>query len=283
MNNLKIIIILSILNIPIYYGQSTESTRSLLDKMHQSILKYQDLKFTLYRSERDGTEYVKGSFDGKLTMNPFRVYLKNHFPNEGSEILYLQGKNNNKAWINPNAFPYLTVSLDPENKLLLAGGHHTLKLLGFSVIDKLILLYRKNYKEEFFNFTKYHGMENWKNMKCHKIILNYPDYKIITHVAKKEETLKSIAEKKLLNIAKLKKLNPSVNPNKVLYPGQKVKITNAYAKKAILYLDAESYLPVLQIIYDEKGIYEKYGYFNLEFGKKIPDEEFTTDFKEYNF
>jgi len=251
--------------------------------MHQSILKYQDLRFTLLRSERDGSEYIKGSFDGKLTMKPFRVYLKNHFPNKGSEILYIEGENNDKAWVNPNAFPYLTLSLHPENKLLLAGGHHTLKLLGFSVINKMVLLYKKNYKEEFFNFTKYLGKVVWKNMNCHKIILNFPDYKIIRYAAKKGETLKTIAENKLLNIAKLKKLNPNIDPKKELNNEQEVIITNAYAKKAIIYLDSKSYLPVVQEIHDEKGVYEKYGYFNLIFGSEIPDEEFSTKYKDYNF
>ena len=279
----RLIIIASILSSSLYYGQSTETTKSLLNKMHQSILKYQDLRFTLLRSERDEKEYIKGSFDGKLTINPFRVYLKNHFPNKGSEILYLEGINNNKAWVNPNAFPYLTLSLHPENKLLIAGGHHSLKLLGFSVIDQMILLYRENYKEDFFNFTKYHGMAEWKNMNCYKIILNYPDYKIIKYNAKKGEKLNTIAEKKLLNIAKLKKLNPNIDPNKELNSGQEIKITNAYAKKAVLYLDTKSYLPVLQEIYDEIGVYEKYGYYNLKFGKKIPDEEFSIDFEEYGF
>ena len=279
----RLIVIFSILYFPLYYAQNTETTRSLLNKMHQSILKYQDLRFTLLRSERDGSEYIKGSFDGKLTMEPFRVYLKNHFPNKGSEILYLEGKNNDKAWVNPNAFPYLTLSLHPENRLLLAGGHHTLKLLGFSVINKMILLYKKNYKEEFFNFTKYLGKVVWKNMNCHKIILNFPDYKIIRYAAKKGETLKTIAENKLLNIAKLKKLNPNIDPKKELNNEQEIIITNAYAKKAIIYLDSKSYLPVVQEIYDEEGVYEKYGYFNLKFGKEIPDEEFSTKYEDYNF
>ena len=279
----RLIIILIILSCTLSYGQSTETTKSLLNKMHLSILKYQDLRFTLLRSERDGTEYIKGSFDGKLTIQPFRVYLKNHFPNKGSEILYLDGKNNNKAWVNPNSFPFITLSLHPENKLLLAGGHHTLKLLGFSVIDNMILLYRKNYKEEFFSFTKYLGKVEWKNMNCYKVILNFPDYKIIRYIAKKGEKLKTIAEKKILNIAKLKELNPYIHPNKELYPGQKIKITNAYAKKAVLYIDSKSFLPVLQEIYDEKGVYEKYGYYNLKFGREIPDKEFSKDYKDYDF
>jgi len=279
----RLIVIICIVSCSLCYGQHVEKTKTLLKKMHSSIATNKDIRFTLFRSERDGNEYIKGSFDGKLTMDPFRVYLKNHFPNKGSEILYIKGVNNDKAWVNPNAFPFLTISLHPENKLLLAGGHHTLKLLGFAVIDRLIKLYERIYEDDIFRYIKYQGAVEWKGMHCHKIILTFPGYDIINYKAKKGDKLTSLAENKILNIAKLKELNPKTDPNKNLIPGQIIKLTNAYAKKAVIFIDTKSFLPVYQEIFDEKGLYEKYGYFNLKFGKKIPDEEFSTDYKDYNF
>ena len=216
-------------------------------------------------------------------MDPFRVYIKNTFPSKGSEILYIKGRNNDKAWVNPNAFPYITLSLDPEGKLLIADGHHSLKETGFTLFSKMFKHYQLIHKEKFYAYLKYFGTIEWEKSTCHKFILNYPDYKIMKYTAKKGENLYKIASKLLLNIAKLKELNPSINDKKELIAGQQIRITNAYGKKAVFYLDSKSFLPVYQEIYDAKGLYEKYAYTNIKYGKQIPAEEFSTDYKDYNF
>ena len=127
------------------------STKELIKKMHDGIAKYRHLRFTLYRSERVDGEQVIGSFNGKLCMDPFMIYIKNMVPNEGSELLYKEGENNNKAWVNPDIFPYITMSFYPESNLLKAGGHHTLKDAGFDLLDEIFRSYEKTYKDELFN------------------------------------------------------------------------------------------------------------------------------------
>ena len=86
------------------------TSKELIEKMHEGIANYRDLKFKLYRSERVNGQQVLGCFDGKISMDPFMIYIKNIIPNEGSEILYKEGENNNKAWVNPDTFPYITLS-----------------------------------------------------------------------------------------------------------------------------------------------------------------------------
>ena len=257
--------------------------KELIEKMHEGIANYRDLKFKLYRSERVNGQQVLGCFDGKISMDPFMIYIKNIIPNEGSEILYKEGENNNKAWVNPDTFPYITLSFYPESNLLKAGGHHTLKDAGFDFLDEIFSFYETEFKSQLYKFLENRGIVNWKGLKCYKLILNHPGYKIINYNANKNETLLIIAKNKLLNSYKLSELNPSIKATKNLNEGQLIKIPNAYAKKVIIYLAINSFLPVYQEIYDEIGLYEKYVYKDLTFGIKIPKEEFSVDNDEYGF
>ena len=50
------------------------------------------------------------------------------------------------------------------------------------------------------------------------------------------ETLFEICENKLINIAKIKELNPGLDISKKLLDNQEIKITNHYFKMLVLYL-----------------------------------------------
>ena len=194
------------------------------------------------------------------------IYIKNIVPSKDSELLYKEGENNNKAWVNPDVFPYITLSFYPESNLLKAGGHHTLKDSGFDLLDDIFYSYEKTYKEELFNYISYEGLVKWNNSTYHKIELNYPDYKIETYTTKENETLLKIAESKLINSYKLVELN-DYRETKTLPAGRKISIPNAYAKKFVMYIDSKTYLPLYQEIYDEIGLYEKYVYKNVIYGQ----------------
>ena len=199
------------------------------------------------------------------------------------ELLYKEGENNNKAWVNPDIFPYITMSFYPESNLLKAGGHHTLKDAGFDLLDEIFRFYEAEFNDELYKFLDNRGVVNWKGLNCYKLILNHPTYKISNYTAEENETLLKIAKDKLLNSYKIKQLNPSIKENKNLNEGQIINLPNAYAKKVIIYLAMDSFLPVYQEIYDEIGLYEKYVYKDLTFGKKIPQKEFSVDNDEYGF
>jgi hypothetical protein len=255
----------------------------MIGKMHKAIQDHTDLRFTLFRAERINDKYVKGSFDGKLKTKPFKIYFKNNFPNAGVEILYKNGENSDRAWVNPNSFPFFTMSFSPDNKLICAGGHHTFKMVGFSTFDGLMNRYESKYRDKFYSYIKYLGVISWEGMVCYKLVFTHPDYKIIKYRTKAGENLKKIALGRGLNIAKLRELNQEINPSSTLKPGKELLITNTYEKEVVFYIDSKSFLPVYQEIYDEKGLYEKYAYSNLKYKTPIPEDEFSVYFKEYDF
>jgi len=50
-----------------------------------------------------------------------------------------------------------------------------------------------------------------------------------------------------------------------------------------LYIDKTNYLPVVQIIYDDKGLFGQYEYNSLIVNPVFAPDEFTSKFKDYKF
>ena len=119
--------------------------------------------------------------------------------------------------------------------------------------------------------------------KCYKIRIENERLPTNKLLRKKGETLFEICENKLINIAKIKELNPGLDISKKLLDNQEIIITNHYFKMLVIYVDLENYFPIYQLVYDENGLYEKYIYTKLVINKLIKKEEFNRDYKDYNF
>ena len=55
------------------------------------------------------------------------------YPRQGAEVLYKSGENKNKVLVNPNFFPYISLSFDPNSSILKSEGHHNIKEVGFNL------------------------------------------------------------------------------------------------------------------------------------------------------
>lgn len=265
------------------FAQDKNLKVALIDKMIKAIDDHNQMEFKMYRSERSKNGFTDGKFYAKLINKPYKLYIKNFKPKPGSEILYIKGQNDDKALINPNSFPYFSISLDPDNNLLLAGGHHSLREAGFTLFSNMFKLYKVNYGEELYNRITYHGMFKWNDRVCYKISIDYPDYSTKKYTPKKGETLYSISRDQLLNIGKLREYNVKYDDDDILDESEEIIIQNVYAKKAVIFIDNENYFPIYQLIYDEEGLYEKYQYVDLNLDISFKNEEFTRDYSEYNF
>jgi outer membrane lipoprotein-sorting protein len=51
----------------------------------------------------------------------------------------------------------------------------------------------------------------------------------------------------------------------------------------LLLVDKEYMLPVNNKVFDDKGLFETYEYFDLKVNPPIAPEEFTKTYKDYNF
>jgi outer membrane lipoprotein-sorting protein len=77
--------------------------------------------------------------------------------------------------------------------------------------------------------------------------------------------------------------NPKLSSYNDVKAGDVIKIPNAYAKLTLLLIDKEYLLPVNNKVFDDKGLYETYEYYDLQVNSPIAPEEFTKNYKGYHF
>jgi outer membrane lipoprotein-sorting protein len=65
--------------------------------------------------------------------------------------------------------------------------------------------------------------------------------------------------------------------------GKTLKVPTSYAKRTVLYIDEQINFPIYQEMSDEKGVFEKYEYSNLNVNPVFKADEFSETFSEYKF
>lgn len=262
-----------------------QTTLDVIDDMLKTIDNIESSTFTLVMKERFGDKYVDTKSDIKVKHKPHSIYMKQYYPNNGIEILWSKGQNNNKALINPNGFPYINISLNPYHARMRKGNHHTIFTAGFKQ-PAVILRHaiQKMSDAGVTNFEEYLDLENvnHQGIDCYKLTLEQTDFAYENYTLKKDEYLRDIATRNQVSEHKLMELNDIRNYNK-LKTGTSIRIPNFYAKTTIMYIDKNLMLPIVQQIYDEKGLYEAYEFSNVVINPRFSDNEFTEDYKTYGF
>lgn len=255
----------------------------LFDNMMASIANIKTLKFRLVKNERMmNGKMAPGDQEVKMQVAPFKCYLKIAQPNAGAEVLYVKGTNDNNALVNPNAFPYINLNLDPYGDILRKDQHHTIHELGFVYTGELLKDAHDRYKHKIDEFMKNEGIIKWNNRECYKIVLDNKEYQLLDYTVQPGEDLIKIARKKKVGEYNLLELNGLKSYTSVK-AGQVIKVPITYAKKIIVYIDKQTYLPIYQELYDTKGLMATYEYHNLVVNPAIADEEFTKGYKGYGY
>jgi len=259
------------------------SSKTILDNMFVAIENVETLRFKLKKSERVKGEMKDGEQDVKFNRSPKKIYTYIHAPNKGVELIWINGSNDNKALINPNGFPYVNVHLDPYGSNMRKGNHHTVHEVGFDYIGSILARTYKECKNDPNQVFFLKGDVRFDNRDCYELHVDYKNFKYVQYTVKEGETLVDIAYKNMLSDYMILEKNPQIRSFDDVSAGDKIMIPTAYALKTILYIDKATNLPVVQKMYDEKGLYEQYEFYNLVVNKSIPVEEFKSDFREYNF
>jgi outer membrane lipoprotein-sorting protein len=95
---------------------------------------------------------------------------------------------------------------------------------------------------------------------------------------------------KLMNLSRkivasdfLIKEKNNLSYNRTIKKGTKLQVPTAYAKKVVVYIDTKTFLPVCQMLFDDKGLLEKYEYKKISTYPKFSSSEFTTECSHYGF
>jgi hypothetical protein len=262
-------------------AQKAPSTaKEIVYKMIKSIDEVERLKYSLKIVERGKKGYNHYESSVKLNRKPRKIYLYI----KGIELLWISGWNNNKAYVKPNSFPYINLSLDPLGYLMRQDQHHTLNEMGVDYFGSVIEYIAKKYDQKFDQYFKLEDDERVNNRPCYKIVIDNKDFGYENYTVGDNESITSIARKLYVSEYMILEVNPKLNDYfDILKKGQVLKVPTAYAKHVTLYIDQLNFLPVSVKILDDKGLFEQYDYHFMQVNPKIDDAEFTKDYKDYKF
>jgi len=252
----------------------------------QFVIKYKGVKAAKFNINK--TERIKGQLKTstsffKFERVPFKVYLKRISPDPGLEVIFVKNENNNKVLVNPNKFPWITLSLDPYSSELTKTEHHTIYEAGFDYFNYLLEYLFEKYDSELDEMVKNVGIINWNGSNCFYITLTNNHFKLENYTVSKGENLFNIAKKRNVNEYMILENNPQIKNYYDVKPGDIIKVPNDYAQKFILYIDKKTYMPLLIKVYDNIGLFEQYDYNNLILNPTFTPNDFSKDNKEYHF
>jgi len=255
------------------------TTAQLTSQLSAAIQNLKTLRCQANAQERIGGKYHADHSLMKLGFSPLRVYLKN---GKGIEVLYVTGQNGGDAWVNPNAFPYVTLSLDPNGSLMRKGQHHTALQAGFGTINELLDGSASRPDKSFNRSFRYAGDTTVMGRPSYILRSDYPQFRYVAYKVGKNETPATVAahfgcgEYRVLERNKL-------DIGQKLAEGQTLQVPNAYGRRTLVLVDQKTFLPNCVAVYDDQGLYEKYDFFDVVANQPIPLAEFSKDYKSYHF
>ena len=252
---------------------------SMLNEIIKSIANVKTLRYDLTRNERVNDKILLSESKIKLNVSPRKLYISM----KTQEVLWIEGKNNGNALINPFTFPYINLNLDPMGALMRKNQHHTIHELGMEYIAEIIKNGMKHYGVMLYKHFVIMGEEKHFGRNCYKLSATFPDFKWLPYTVKKNETIISIANKFSVSEFMILEKKQGATDYKDVKEGEVILVPNVYAKLFFVMIDKEKMLPISVEIFDDKGLFESYEFYNLQVNSTILAEEFTEDYKDYHF
>lgn len=252
----------------------------LLQQMRDSIKNIKTLRMSISALERDVTTFRTAQSEIKLQTKPKKLYFNN--PAKKIEILYYEGKLNNKALVKANTFPYLTLTLDPYGALMRKNQHYTIHEIGMDLVARAIAMVINKDKDAYANF-KMTGKVVKNGYNCYAVEYESKNFTYTDYVVGENETVTTVAAKLSVNEYLVRYKNELLNDFDFMKKGKTLKVPVYFCKKALVYIDEKTMLPVSAALYDDAGVFENYDFSKIEVNKPIKEEEFSRDYKDYHF
>ncbi len=257
------------------------STREIISHMLDSIRKIKTQRFDLKSTERVNGHFLFAESRIKINETPKKIYFKS--PKKGVELLWVEGENNSEVIVHSKSVPLMNFNLDPYGSIIRKDQHHTIFDLGIPKIGITIANTIINAPKDFDKHFKNAGTITWNKKECHQIIIEYPDYTYIEYIAKKGETVTSIADKLNTSDFKIRYKNNLSSYFGSIKEGKKLLIPVPYSNKGIIYIEKATMLPIHVKVYDDEGLFESYEYYNVQINTVFASNEFSKKFNGYGF
>ncbi len=284
MNNKKYIIPSLFLFLFLFtsFNKKSIGNKDLIEKIFNAIDNVKTLKYELQCNERIKGKMQHTESKVKLQISPRKLYLNI----KGIEVLWIQGQNNGNALVNPNAFPYINLNLDPYGSLMRKDQHHTIHEMGYQYLADILKYGYKKITDKGEKLDKYFTIlpdVEHDGRECYKLSITFPDFAWEPYMVKKGENLTSISRRLRISEYMVLENNPKLGGYNDVKEGDVINIPNAYGKMTLLMLDKETLLPLNNKVFDDKGLFETYEYYNLQMNPFFMPDEFSKNYKGYNF
>ena len=253
------------------------TTEQLTTRMSSAIESLKFLRCTVKAQERIEGSIHQARSAMKLTYKPLRIYIKNQ---KAVEVLWLTGQNGGDAWVYPAAFPYVTLSLDPNGRLMRGNQHHTALQAGFGTISDLLRSTTLRQDNSYSRSFRYTGDTTLLGRTNYVLRSDYPQYRYVSYKAGKNETIGTVAERFGCGEFRIIERNGLSIGDKIP-EGKVLQVPNSYGRRTTLCIDPKTFLPTMVQVNDEKGLFEKFEFLDVVPNQPIPLEEFTKDYKNY--
>jgi hypothetical protein len=251
----------------------------LLRNIFSAIDNLKTLRYSLQCNERIKGRMQHTQSKVKLQVSPRKLYLYI----KGIEVLWAEGTNNGNALVNPGSFPFINLNLDPNGSLMRKDQHHTINEMGFHYLEGIIKDGLRKAGDKIDKNFILLGEEKYNGRACYKLSISFPDFTWNPYTVKKGETLITIARKLYISEYMILENNPKLGSYNDVREGDVIRIPSSYAKLTLLLIDKEFFLPVNNKVFDDKGLFETYEYYDLQVNKPIDQKEFTKSYEGYNF
>ena len=253
------------------------TTEALISRLSSNIENLKTLRCNVRAQERIGTGYQQARTAMKMSFNPYKVYLRN---DKGIEVLYVTGQNNGDAWVYPNSFPYVTLSLDPNGSIMRKSIHHSALEAGYGTIAEMLDGSGQRLNPGFEKTFRYTADTTVQGRPAYVLRSSFPQFRYVSYKPAKAESTRAIADKFGCGEYRILERN-DLSPGAVVPAGKTIQVPNAYGRRILLCVDQKLFLPLVVQVHDDKGLFEKFEFHDVVANQPIPAQEFTKDFKGY--
>ncbi|MBT2559396.1 DUF1571 domain-containing protein [Hymenobacter sp. ISL-91] len=253
------------------------TTETLISRLTNAIDNLKTLRCNVRAQERLAGKYQQARTAMKMNFSPYKVYLRN---DQGIEVLYVTGQNSGDAWVYPNSFPYVTLSLDPQGSIMRKGQHHSVLEAGYGTISDLLDSSGERINPGFEKTFRYTGDTTVVGRPAYVLRSRYPQFRYVSYKPTKAETTKAIANKFGCGEYRILERN-GLSPGATVAAGKTIQVPNAYGSRITICIDQKLYLPLVVQVNDDKGLFEKFEFSDVVANQPIPAPEFAKGFKGY--
>jgi len=256
---------------------------NIIEKMFEAIDNNNNLQGDLYSEERLDGFYQKNHIEFKLSNSPRMIYIKSVEPNKGVEILYNPSLYGGRVYVNPNKFLLPNVKLSLQSRLLLDKRHHSIEHLGFEFLKDVFTEAFSRAGEQVDTILNYKGTIQFDGKECFEIEIVDPTFSTKKYTVQEGENIFSLSRRLLISEYSIIEMNEAIDGFWDISAGDEITIPTSYAPKTTLYINTENYLPVMQLMEDDKGLFEKYEFKNLKVVKTYATNEFDPGYDGYEY